>query len=158
MFPNHPAHAGTHCRRATRTAFLPGLVAVFLRGGFFLHARTVTFKQAARIPRFVNVDSNSMKTEYWPGTKIVKSTNNGFTRPEGVSCMHTPFEETKARKQSQAEENNHAAQKARKKGFGHATLKGLSKRGMELLNKAPHSINIAPRGSSQGARIKKANV
>lgn len=99
-----------------------------------------------------------MKPTYWPGTKIVKSTDNGFTRPAGPSCMHTPFEETRARKQSQAEENSHAAQKARKKGFGHATLGGLSKRGTELLNKAPHSISIAPRASSQGARIKKGGI
>jgi hypothetical protein len=155
MFFNHPSMAvfGWHNQRHAQFPPCCATQAGSVWGGSFLHARTVTFKQAARIPSFVNVDSNSMKTEYWPGTKIVKSTNNGFTRPPGVSCMHTPFEETKARKQSQAEENGHAAQKARKKGFGHATLKGLSKRGLELLNKAPHSINLGP---TKGAR--KASI
>ena len=98
------------------------------------------------------------KPEFWPGTRIVKSKDNGFTRPPGPSCVASPAEEARARKLSKEAENSHEAQKARGKGFGHATLGGLSKRGKRLLTQAPASISISPRGTSQGARIKKAAI
>lgn len=97
------------------------------------------------------------KTEFWPGTNIVKSKNNGFTRTAGPSCMASPAEEAKARKLAH-EANTHEKQRAAKKGFGHATLGGLSKRAQAQLKKAPASISIAPRGSSQGGRIQKAGI
>ena len=97
------------------------------------------------------------KPEFWPGTKIVKSTNNGFTRPAGPSCMASAAEETRALKLAH-EANTHEKQKAAKKGFGHATLGGLSKRAQAQLKKAPSSITIAPRGSSQGSRIMRGGI
>ena len=97
------------------------------------------------------------KPEFWPGTKIVKATNNGFTRPAGPSCLASAAEEAKARKQAQEAANSHEAQKARGKGFGHATLGGLSIRALKQLNSAPHSISIDP-SNNRGARLKKAAI
>ena len=96
-------------------------------------------------------------SKFWPGTRIVKSTNNGFTLPARTSFA-SPAEQCKATKHAKQLENSHETQKERGTGFGHATLKGLSKRGTELLKNAPRSITIAPRDSSQGARIKKGGI
>lgn len=95
----------------------------------------------------------------WPcGTP--KSTCNGFSIPSRSLFANDPGEAGKAtlaRKQAAAE-NSKEAQKARGTGFGHSTLKGLSKRGKKLLNNAPQSITIGPRGSSRGDQIKRWGV
>lgn len=94
----------------------------------------------------------------WPGTKIVKSTDNGFTRKPGPSLMASPAEETKARAQSNAEQAR-KTQIERNNGFGgHASIRGLSRKADAHLRNAPRSITIAPRGSSQTGRIKKAAI
>lgn len=101
-----------------------------------------------------------MTSIYWPGTSIVKSTNNGFTIPKNSVYANDPVEAGKAtlaRKQNAADHSKEA-QKARGTGFGHATLKGLSKRGKKLLNNAPQSITIGPRGSSRGDQIKRGGI
>ena len=92
---------------------------------------------------------------YWPGTKIVKSTGNAFTqRPERV--MATPQELAKARSQAAARSNEE--QRAAGAGFGHVTMGGLSKRAQQQLKSTPQSITIAPRGSSNGDRIKRGGI
>jgi hypothetical protein len=61
------------------------------------------------------------KVTYWPGTRIVKSTANGFTRT-GPSLMASPLELTKATAQVKAEE----ARKAKLKtcdAFGNHQLR-----------------------------------
>lgn len=94
-------------------------------------------------------------TIYWPGTKIVKSTGNAFThRPECI--MATPQELAKARSQAAARSNEE--QREAGKGFGHVIMGGLSKRAQKQLKSTPQSITIAPRGSSNGARIQKAGI
>lgn len=98
------------------------------------------------------------KVTYWPGTKIVKSLDNGFTRKPGPSLMASPAEETKARAQSNAEQAR-KTQIERNNGFGgHASIRGLSRKADAQLRAAPRSITIAPRGSSQTGRIKKAAI
>lgn len=94
---------------------------------------------------------------FWPGTNIVKSTGNAFTLPARTTFV-SPSEQCKATKHAKQLDNSNEAQKARGTGFGHVTLDGLSKRGTELLKNAPRSITIAPRDSSQGARIKKGRI
>ena len=97
------------------------------------------------------------KPEFWPGTRIVKSKDNGFTRPAGPSLMASAAEETRARKLAQEAANSHEAQKARGRGFGHATLGGLSIRAQKQLKDAPHSISLDP-SNNRGARLKKAAI
>jgi hypothetical protein len=98
------------------------------------------------------------KPEFWPGTNIVKSKDNGFTRPAGPSCMASPAEEAKARSLAIAA-NSHEAQRKAGRGFGHATLGGLSKRAQSQLTDAPQSIRIDPRGTiSKSPKIKMARV
>jgi hypothetical protein len=93
--------------------------------------------------------------EFWPGTGIVKSTGNAFThRPERV--LATPQELAKARSQAAAWSNEQ--QREAGKGFGHVTMGGLSKRAQKQLKSTPQSITIAPRGSSQGDRIKRGGI
>ncbi|NWF45409.1 hypothetical protein F3K02_09135 [Hydrogenophaga sp. D2P1] len=101
-----------------------------------------------------------MTSVYWPDTKIIKSTNNAFTQARASLFANDPGEvgkATLARKQAAADHSKEA-QKARGTGFGHATLKGLSKRGKKLLNNAPQSITIGPRGSSRGDQIKRGGI
>lgn len=95
---------------------------------------------------------------YWPGTKIVKSQDNGFTRQPGPSIMASPAEEAKARAQVNAEQAR-KTQIERKNGFGgHATIKGLSRRADAQLRNAPPSITIDPRSSSKSDRIKRGGI
>ena len=100
--------------------------------------------------------TTTQKPEFWPGSKIVKSADNGFTRPAGPSIMASASEEAKARKLAQ-EANSHEAQRARGRGFGHATLGGLSLRAQKQLKDVPHSISIDP-SNNRGARLKKAAI
>ena len=74
----------------------------------------------------------------------MKSKDNGFTRPAGPSLVASAAEETRARKLEQEAANTHEAQRARGRGFGHATLGGLSLRAQKQLKDAPHSISIDP--------------
>lgn len=105
----------------------------------------------------MNNTAKQPKPEFWPGTNIVKSKNNGFTRPPGPSQVASAAEEAKARKLNQEAANSHEAQKARGRGFGHATLGGLSIRAQRQLRDAPHSISLDP-GNNKGARSKKAVI
>lgn len=65
MISLHPAHAGIHCRREPfQSAYpLPGVGRVFLRGGFFFHALTVRPSAEGRIPRLVDGEMYSTKSE-----------------------------------------------------------------------------------------------
>jgi hypothetical protein len=82
--------------------------------------------------------------ECWPGTNIVKSTGNGFTI--------RPYEMTPTEKGSLTSRQNaakgHATQKKLGKGFGHATMGGLSKRAEAQLKNAPQSIRIGKKSDT----------
>lgn len=90
-----------------------------------------------------------MKSIYWPGTNIPMSQGNAFTaRP--ASGFDTPGERMRAAKQQagQAGRGGHAAK----------TMGNLSRRAQLQLSQAPASISIAPRGSNQGARIRRGGI
>lgn len=82
--------------------------------------------------------SAAKKPECWPGTDIVKSTNNGFTIKPYVM---TPSEKGSLTSRENAAKG-HATQKKLGKGFGHATMGGLSKRTEAQLKNVPKSIRI----------------
>lgn len=86
-------------------------------------------------------------TVYWPGTKIVKSLDNGFTIKAGPSLMASPAEETKARAQVNAEKAR-KTQIDRRNGFGGHILGGLSKKAEAQLENRPKSIKLHMRKES----------
>ena len=89
--------------------------------------------------------STTTKTpECWPGTDIVKSTNNAFTSKQRPL---TPAEKNLMTRQKNAAKG-HATQKKRGTGFGAATMKGLSKRAEAQLKNAPQSIRIGNRSDT----------
>jgi hypothetical protein len=77
--------------------------------------------------------------EFWPGTDIVKSTNNGFTLK--------PREMTPAEKGAMTSRQNaakgHATQRKLGVGFGAATMGGLSKRAEAQLKNVGKSIRVS---------------
>lgn len=90
---------------------------------------------------------------YWPGTSIVRSTNNAFSwAPESV--MATPQELVKATKQKNAEQAR-STQIERCSGFGGNTLKGLSKKAREQLAKGQPSITVSKRSNGAGKAAPK---
>jgi len=92
-------------------------------------------------------------TVYWPGTKIVKSLNNGFTKAPGPSLMASPAEETKARAQVNAEKAR-KTQIERRNGFGGHILGGLGKKAEAQLATRHKGITMDPVGSGTKRRAK----
>lgn len=89
--------------------------------------------------------STATKTpECWPGTDIVKSTNNAFTiKPYEL----TPQEKGRLTLQENAAKG-HATQKKRGTGFGAATMKGLSKRAEAQLKNVQPSIRVSKKSDT----------
>lgn len=86
--------------------------------------------------------------ECWPGTNIVKSTNNAFTvKPAEMTQEELIVEKRRVTRQKNAAKG-HATQKKRGVGFGHATMTGLSKRAVAQLKNAPQSIRIGKKSDT----------
>lgn len=89
---------------------------------------------------------------YWPGTKIHKSTGNGFTVPASSAFGRDKGELAKAtlaRRGAHYGSDNGAAE------HGHTVMQGLSKRATKKLKAGAASIVLVPKTP---AMSKKARV
>jgi hypothetical protein len=90
-----------------------------------------------------------MRTGYWPGTGIKKSTGNAFTERPAV-VMATPSEQARAK-----------AQESGIKGRAAHPIKAvgnLSQKAQRQLSYAPTSISIEKAGSSKSDRIRRGGI
>ena len=94
-----------------------------------------------------------MKPQFWPGTNIVKSINNGFTVPAESAFATDKNEMAKA---TLHRKKSHYGSEKGTKGHGHAVMPGLSAEAQKRLKATPYSAPIAPSksGMSKVHRVK----
>lgn len=93
-----------------------------------------------------------MNDIYWPGTRIVRSTQNGFTHGFGGELIDwKPLQKTaNARRASTA-----TVEQARARGQDRSTMHGISKRADTRIAAQARTFSIEPRDAAQKSADKR---